>query len=783
MTVMRNSQGRLRLALAMVFLLAVAAVAGVAVFALQHRGEGEKESVHAQSPAPVVLFTEPLSGASAYAGSYLPVSATAMGFRPITRVELWLDGKLTDTQESDQPGGVSSFPAHFELLMPEGPHMLFVRAVDADSVIGQSLPISIVGAPKPGPGNVFYAVAAGPGETLANIAESYGTNPARLQELNPDLGSQEPTAGAVVKVPVPPENEPPASPPPMPVPGASSVPVPDIPALGAGNASSLASQAATLPVAPDGLQAQVKDCKVTLVWNDNATDEGGYTVWMAGQGLLPQTVGTLEPSASTGPARFEFPVPDPGYFSFWVEAVNSIGAQPSNVVWVHVDPACPATESTQLQVEAVGMTVGANYDRVYCYVSLDGAPEVRVPEDDSTFMHVQGGQADMAGWQKLAIPTPANNSLDLQGECWGWSGDALSKLGNFGGNLGSETWDGATQTLDAGPFQIGVATEPLGAAATREIASDRSPGLPPGGNPSDTFFVEYTEDPTLPVPYGLSMGPPPDSPWFQDCVPDCGKLSWKWDGDQSKVAGFMVFLDGLPYATFPMAAMRDVVVRYPLSACSDSARWQVAAVAGPARSKLSDALWYSVTHTCNIYVKVKFDYLDLEWTHDGWGSGGPGDCDTLDAYYAIDLQVSSDDEMVLFYGPSKAYTGAVFKPLGCGVHSFQELADSVDPIYVGGPADPPFSEIHGALIQSGFGGSLQVWVRANFVDHDDWSGDDWIARYNLLLDFGSQQEGLDYLKCGKTFVESNQDEEGKSHLQFTLTASTSPSFNRPSGCP
>jgi hypothetical protein len=783
MTAVNDRRRYLKPALVAVLLLAVAALTGVAVFTFQRRGEGEKESVHAQSPAPVLLVTEPASGTSAYAGSYLPVSATAMGFRPVTRVELWLDGRLVETQRSDPPEGVSSLVADFELPVSEGPHMLFARAVDADAAVGQSVPVNIVGVPKPGPGDVFYAVTAAPGETLADIVQSYGSDPAKLQDLNASLGGREPATGELIKVPIPPEDEPPAAPPPAPAPGASSVPVPDVPALGVGSTSSLATQAATLPVAPDGLQAQVKDCKVTLVWNDNATDEGGYTVWMAGQGLPPETVGALEASPSTGPAWFEFQAPGPGYFSFWVEAANSVGAQPSNVVWVQVDPACPATEGAQLQVEAVDMTVAAGYDRVYCYVSIEGAPEVRIPEDDSTFMQVQTGQADMTRWRKLALPTPEDNSLDLEGECWGWSGEALSKMGNFSGNLSSETWDGAAQTLDGGPFQIAVAAEPLSAADTREIAADRSPGLPPGGGSSDTFFVEYTEDPALPVPHDLNMGPPPDSPWFQDCVPECGRLSWKWDGDQAKINGFMIFLDGVPYATFPIPAMRDVVVKYPMSACSDGAHWRVAAVAGSTTSKVSDPLWVTTSLVCNIYVKVKFDYLDLEWTHDGLGSGGPGDCDTLDAYYALNMQVGSDNKTVMFYGPSKPYTGAAFRPLRCGVHSFQELADSVDPIYVSGATGPPFSEIHGAIIQSMFGGSFQVAVRANFVDHDDWTGDDFIARYALRLDFGSQKEGLDYLKCGKTFVDSNQDEEGKSHLQFTLTASTSPTFNPPLGCP
>lgn len=120
---------------------------------------------------------------------------------------------------------------------------------------------------------------------------------------------------------------------------------------------------------------------------------------------------------------------------------------------------------TQLQVEALDMSVSGDYDRVYCYVSFEGAPEVRLPEGASTFIQVQGGQGKIAEWaagsRRLVLSIPEDGRLDLEGECWGWSGKTLHRLGTFAGKFPSATWDGARRSVEGTGFQIGIAVKPL----------------------------------------------------------------------------------------------------------------------------------------------------------------------------------------------------------------------------------------------------------------------------------------------------------------------------------
>ena len=89
------------------------------------------QQARAQNEPPSVMITEPAEGASTLADSYTGVSAMAFGAIPIIRAELWVDGELVDTEESNIQGGVSPFYTSFEFLVPQGLHTVFVRAVNA----------------------------------------------------------------------------------------------------------------------------------------------------------------------------------------------------------------------------------------------------------------------------------------------------------------------------------------------------------------------------------------------------------------------------------------------------------------------------------------------------------------------------------------------------------------------------------------------------------------------------------------------------------------------------
>lgn len=694
----------------------------------------QRDQIIADRQPPQVLVTRPISGTSIAAGGHLPVSARAFGPRPISSIELWVDGNLKETQNSGRPEGYSTFDAQFLLAAPpQGPHMLFVRAVNIDGIIGQSAAVTFVSGPAPSPGQLVYTVPVGAGQTLSSIGTLYGTDSATLQKVNPDLKGQEPSPGSMITVPVPSEvgSQSPIAPPPAASAGSDPIPVPDIPPLTpiypVIHVELAAIGPIAVPSAPDGLQAQLKNCRVRLLWNDKATNEDHYEVRMAGLGTPPRTVATLA-AAAGGAAWFEFPAPQPGGFSFWVEAVNTFARQPSNIAWVYVGPECPTTLATHLLVQGLDMNVGVSFDKSYCYVSFESAPERRIPADGNSFIKVQAGKGDITPWASgangLAVPIPADGDLTILGECWGWVGTELSKLGPFSSNFPSSTWNGARQPLIGSTFQVGISIKPIGAMDTA--------GAP----------VLYTyEDPSLAVPYDLhEYG---IRSVFFNTDPYERSLAWAWAGDQSKLTGFQIYLNGVAYnlgasgtPSLAPPAARSERVRLP-RLCGEHIRWQVAAVVGDAQSRLSQPYEYD-QDPCKLQAKVRFDKIDLKLTYDG-----KGPCDILESTFALNVNAQTrcfGQCGSCAWGPTifdyfeKCNYAEVTSVYGvrCGEWSFSSLIGGTGTEFVV-PLD---------------GKDIRLRIETMFWDDDDRV----FGRHLVNLAYPSIEKAQQELGCEKTFV-------------------------------
>jgi hypothetical protein len=669
---MKTQSGCVKLGVILTLLLGALGLVAVCALVYIDYLSAQQMQVRAQFAPPTVLVTDPASDESASAGSYLGVSATARGVSPIVRVELWLDGELKGTQGSDQPEGVSSFFANFELLVPsEGPHMLFVRAVDSNGVIGQSLPISLISEPKPA--EVFLAVTAQEGETLEGIATAYATSTEILQGLNPDLGSQ-PPAGTLVKVPLPPKEEPsaPLQPPASPPPGSAPVEIPNLPMLQityVGSPGLLPSGGfipepfagkAGPPPAPSGLQVEVKGCKVILRWNDNAKDEENYYVYMVPVTLHGFVVpyAYLKPSPSTGPAWYEFQPTAGGAISLWVEAANSYGSRPSNIAWVYIPyvSGCSPKTAQDLDVTLLDISVAEKLENIYCYVSFiplhEGKGKVSI--NDGFFV----------------IPVPKDKSLDLSGVCYGWSGNSLIELGSFSNSLPPDTWNGERQTIQWKSHEIGISVKP------RVVWLGGAIGI-------------GSTNPTLPAPYDLQEALRPEAKSVL-----ARTLRWKWDGDPKKIDGYVIFLNGKPHThTFNPKNLEDWV--YLPGECGGQIRWQVAAMAGNALSYLSEPIQYDQP-PCQAYLRVRFDEIILESTT----------CGTPSSYFHISVR----DVTRSFWG------GDFFKPLKCGRNYFSDITDGpYEQLYAPAPNVitiplAPDVDIHDI-------GSM--WIAAKFWDDDN----------------------------------------------------------------
>jgi len=113
--------------LGLCFVLVVAAALGY--FFLWPRPEGR----------PLVLIRSPRHGEQVEVGQQVTVHSVARDEGKVTRVELWVDGQLQESQTSNLPGGTSPFPllARWQPSSP-GPHTLIARAFNARGGRGQA---------------------------------------------------------------------------------------------------------------------------------------------------------------------------------------------------------------------------------------------------------------------------------------------------------------------------------------------------------------------------------------------------------------------------------------------------------------------------------------------------------------------------------------------------------------------------------------------------------------------------------------------------------------------
>jgi hypothetical protein len=684
--------------------------------------------------APMVTVSEPLSGTTFAQGEHFIVLSNSGGSRAVARVEVWLDGDLKATQNSQRAEGYRSFDSALPVALDSpGPHLLFVRAIDTSGLIGQSQPLTLIGAAAPDSRQATGTAIVDPGKDYQAIAESLGTDVNRLKQLNPDLRGQQPAVGSMINVPFE-VQEMGKAPAPAPSTGGDSQ-MPKEPPLQVvtGFPFWAGLPLATSPSAPpDGLQAEINNCNLWLAWNDKSAVEAGYEIWVAAPGLAPTLLAKLQGSIMTGPAAAEVDVPQAGTFSVWVEAVESTGRQASNIVSVSVDPKCLTAKPTALQVEALDMKVPGSAGETYCYVSLMNAPYVRVPADDGDFIQAAGGNANIATWaaaeHKLVVNIPANGQLPIGGKCLAWEGSTLVELGSFQADIASNLWNGTRLAVRGEAFEIGLAVNPL------------------NGAPMTTFDLPLNG--AIPAPYDLVEELPTTSGSQAD--PLARTLRWKWDGDPKTINGFDILFNGQPVASSEPGA-RAAAVRLPGS-CAHAIRWQVVARAtvygraGPGggvatvKSPPSNSVQYQQPK-CPYYLVIKFETLSVRTTDE---EGFSGDCPNLEAYYA--LVGPGPGALKKFYYPAGSFTGTSFFTVQC-FHSYS--------LYEVGHRYAKNDYFADTVVAPLGDTNLHIWYSTMFFDYDggqwlgggdDWWGDTWFDMYA-----NTPEELVNTFGCGMKF--------------------------------
>jgi hypothetical protein len=586
---------------------AVVCVAGAAIIYLVNRSQSAKAVGYAP---PDVQISSPEDGTEIDSGSIVSVSAIAQSTQPVTRAELWVDGELLATQDPDNPNGDSPLYAHFPLLVQAGNHLVFVRALNSAGIVGQSMPISINGVKPVNVTDEGQTTNAPPPSGQPNASTGTTgpvTNPAKTGTIPSTGNTANPAGGGGVAAPAG---------------GGANPPLPNTPPLAIISPAVLTIPiASTPPSAPTDLIGKVDNCQLTLFWNDNASDESHYEIWIAGNGQLPWLYETLSSNKSLGGAWAMLAAPNPGTYSVWVEAVNPLGHTLSNMAKITVPNNCPDTIPKQLDIQATQMTVPGNVDLVYCYVSFNGANAVRIPADPTKFITAVGGTTDIGAYaagpnRKMVIPWPAGNTLAMHGECDGWTGGAYTKLGAFNTSFTSDKWNGLPQkvTLGSSYVIIVITTQPTTQKNT----------------------ISGFTDPTMPMVYDFQIarvGDPNGDAAQKYMWENQRKLIWGWSGDKTKIVGFAIYMDGKPYKMVPKgnAPSHWVATVFLPPACSTSSlvRWQVKAVG---LTGTDSALSLPVMLDCagKVFVEVRFAEL-------GFSATNNGKCDTLNVYGSVEL--------------------------------------------------------------------------------------------------------------------------------------------------
>lgn len=567
-------------------------------------------SKRAGNMPPNVYIHSPEPGETVPADSMISVSASAVGTSMISELQFWLDGQLVDKASNSTNSG-GTYSDQIIIMVSDGAHALMVRAVDRNGLIGQSPPIPLYGSAELAD-SAGLLVNAAQNETLEEIARQFNTNAETLNALNPNLPRGGLPAGTEVIIPVTrvnePETQPPAAqvmnPEPIHTSGATFLPAIPPPNPIADAWSALTSTA--LPQAPSGLRAlpDRKNCLLNLYWRDNSTTEDYFRVWMAGMGIPPRVISEVKSSVHLGPVWYQFTIPPAGIYSFWVEAVNGLGDQPSETVWAGIPATqCAGYTAANLLLEIKEITFYGFYDRLYSYISVEGAPERRFPAHDGEFWFgtLNAERTAIRPFERniISIPIPEDGVLTLEGKSMAWLGGTLNDLGPFSTWLPASAWDGSDQLIETAYYRIVYSVRPFGSMEARGT---------------------YTfHDNNLPMPFNLKDR--------NDQFNSPGRfLTWEWLGDERKITGFTVFLNGKPIKT--ALPIQRQIFYLPPSSCGEQQRFQVAVNTDHGQSLNSNPLIIPLP-PCPVLAEIQYVTMDIGLTNDSLR----GKCDTLETYY------------------------------------------------------------------------------------------------------------------------------------------------------
>jgi hypothetical protein len=669
---------------------------------------------------PTVLITNPGPEKNRGASPSIEIEAAAYGDNPIHHLELWLDGELSQTFYNQDLGQASVLEISFNQLLTSGGHLLFVRAVDTHNLIGQSLPITAEGTLAFAGDEPVTLVKIQPGDTLDETLAANGTDLAAVLPFNPGLNNGGASPGINIAIPIPPEGgNPPANNPPLPQANGIILDVRELLPIGNPPLGLIPAQALAPPSAPTGLLATVTACTINLTWTDTSDQEAGYNVWITGLSLPPRIAARTNDAQAQGSVSVVLQALGNGDYVYWVEAYNSAGAQPSNQIQVSLAESCPNQLGSTLMIEAIDFSAPAQYDRAYCYVSLEGNPETWLPGSQGQFMQVVGGKSDLTSLplssRSYSMAVPGDQTLTVDGECWGWAAGSLSKIGLFSGTINQSNWDGTRIPLTGPAFEIGLRiTNKQEKGEVVLFASPDSGIAPPK---------------ILKLEAAITLADVGIDPWEAMDYLDRGNLrtlTWTWfpyAPGTTRVTGFTILINGIPFKQITSPDTRSTEIRVP-GFCGT--KLEISMVANvDQKQSLPSNTFVDQQPDCTLYAVVNFKQVRFGWTNDSFNPSNK--CDTMESYFNLSVT-----EVLDRYQPNERqgrkkiksfWGGGFYMDLRCGHYDMNNLAgdyykkDERNPTQIVVPLRPVDGHFTSYIIEAA------IW------DHDT-NPDDLIAQFN-----------------------------------------------------
>ncbi|NLF50550.1 MAG: hypothetical protein GX577_05390 [Leptolinea sp.] len=472
-----------------------------------------------------IYFRTPMDGERVNAGEPLDVRILAKDEHKISRLELWMDGQLIETQSSTLPGGSNPFPMLTNINPPAGSHTLIARAVNSQNASSQtSITIearSLDDADDDGVSDTTDACPNEAGSAAANGCPDRDSDGiADTVDVCPDEAGL-PEDGC----PAPSEDDRDGD-------GTSDVAdaCPDEPGSPLADGC-IDTDGDRLPDITDACPEEPgfgeDGCPIagdadgdTVLDPDDACPhewglpESGGCPDVDGDGFIdsedvcPAEPGTIDGCPDAGGSGVE-PPEEGGDDDEGVPGDDSVFGDMGSDEAVDL-----------VRLEALSFSVTQDYDEIYCYAGVVGRDMRRYGPFNSIGIHAWDIGELMGGDNSLSLGVVLGDPLELRVECVGTRGIAESyNLGSFTRTYNESQWDGH------------VIEELSGATA------------PERGDPGHTFNASFRlchrtcDDAAFPPPILRQY----DEDLFFHTV---HYLGWDWTGERDDITGFKLYVNG-----------------------------------------------------------------------------------------------------------------------------------------------------------------------------------------------------------------------------------------------